>query len=194
MTMFVSLPILIGFAMIAEPFVIFFFTEKWLPAVVLIQWLSLSAAIYPISVLNLNILNARGRSDLYLKIDLIKLPMTVLILFTTVPFGIKAVVIGQFITRLISFFINAYYPGKLYGYGPIEQIKDMWKILISTSFMALGAWFVNFTNPISDIIISIVVCLCIYIGTSFLLKVESLNEIQLIINDLRKKSKPPCSF
>jgi teichuronic acid exporter len=72
-TVFVVIPVLTLFALLAEPFVRLFLTEKWMPIVPLIQWLCFARMITPISGLNMNILNAIGRSDLFLKVDLVKI-------------------------------------------------------------------------------------------------------------------------
>jgi O-antigen/teichoic acid export membrane protein len=85
----------------------------------------------------MNILNAMGRSDLFLKIDLSKAPMVLIALVVTVPYGINVVVIGNFITTFIAFFLNAYYPGKLLNFGAVKQIKEMKSIFFATIGMGI---------------------------------------------------------
>ena len=98
MVVFFVVPALTLFAILTEPFIRFFLTEKWMPIVPLIQWLCFARMITPISALNMNILNAIGRSDLFFWVDISKLPLTIMALVITVPLGLTAVVIGHFAT------------------------------------------------------------------------------------------------
>ena len=88
-------------------------------------------------LINMNLLNAIGRSDLFMKIDLSKIPLILIILAITIPISVKAIVIGSLIDTFICFFINTYYPGKLFGYGAWEQIKDWKYIFLSIIIMAI---------------------------------------------------------
>jgi teichuronic acid exporter len=188
MTVFITFPTMIGLALIAESFVILLLTEKWLQTVPIIQWLCLATMFMPISALNMNILIATGRSDLFLKVDLSKLPINLILLFITVPFGIEVVAMGQVVSRMLAFFINTYYPGKLYGYGPVEQLKDMLPILVSTTIMALVLWIIQIDDPLHHIICSIIVGPIIYLFFTFLFKVSALADLLNIYNDARKTS------
>lgn len=130
-------PVMMLIVLLARPMVIALLTEKWLPCVVLLQILCLARMFTPLSSINMNLLNAIGRPDLYMKIDLSKIPLILLMLVITIPISVKAIVIGNFIITFICFFINTYYPGKLYGYGAWEQIKDWRYIFISLIIMAV---------------------------------------------------------
>ena len=136
-TAFVIFPIMILFMLLARPLIIILLTEKWMPCVVLTQWLFLARMFTPLSALNMNILNAVGRSDLYMKLDFAKAPLTIISLAITVPLGVKAIVIGNFVCSFLCFFINAYLPGKMFGYGGFQQLKDWRGILSSLIIMAI---------------------------------------------------------
>lgn len=177
MTAFIVLPSMVGLVIIAEPFVRVFLTEKWLPSVFIIQWLALSRMIVPLGAINANLLNSIGRSDLYLKIDLIKLPLTILGLLISSPFGLQYMVISNFIVAIFYYFINAYYPGKIFNFGPISQLLNMFPIIVSTSVMFVATYFWSINNGLLDIIIKIVVGAIVYIISCFVLKVESVQEI-----------------
>ncbi len=177
MTAFIVLPTMVGLVIIAEPFVRVFLTEKWLPSVFIIQWLALSRMIVPLGAINANLLNSIGRSDLYLKIDLIKLPLTILGLLISSPFGLQYMVISNFIVAILYYFINAYYPGKIFNFGPISQLLNMFPIIVSTSVMFVATYFWSINNGLLDIIIKIVVGAIVYIISCFVLKVESVKEI-----------------
>lgn len=132
----VIFPVMILITLLAKPMILALLTEKWLPCVVLLQILCLARMFTPLSTINMNLLNAIGRSDLFMKIDLSKIPLILIILAITIPMGVKAIVIGSLIDTFICYFINAYYPGKLFGYGAWKQIKDWRYIFLSLLIMA----------------------------------------------------------
>lgn len=136
-TAMIIFPVMVLCALLAYPLVLILLTEKWLPCVVLMQWLCLARMFTPLSALNMNILNAVGRSDLFMKLDFSKAPLTILILAITIPISVKAIVIGTFIESFLCFFINAYLPGRMFGYGAWKQIKDWRYILLSIALMSL---------------------------------------------------------
>lgn len=122
-TMLVCLPMLVGFAAIADDVVRLFFGEQWLPTVPVLMALCIARTVTPISAINMNILNAVGRSDLFLKVDLSKLPMTLGALFIALPYGIQGLAWASVCTSLIAFFINAWLPGKMFGFGGLAQLR-----------------------------------------------------------------------
>ena len=177
MTAFIVLPCMVGLVVIAEPFVKVFLTDKWLPSVYIIQWLALSRMIIPLGAINANLLNAIGRSDLYLKIDLIKFPLTIAGLFISAPFGLEYMVMSNFAVSVCYFFINAYYPGKLFGYGAFKQLKDMFTVIISTILMYLSVNYIQVDNGMLDIFIKIFLGGIVYTISCTLLKVNALREV-----------------
>ena len=123
--------------LLAKPIILILLTEKWLPCVVLMQWLFLARMFTPLSSVNMNILNAVGRSDLFMKLDFSKAPLIILNLVITIPLGVEAICIGSFLVSFICFFINAYLPGRMFGYGAWQQIKDWRYILLSLLIMTI---------------------------------------------------------
>lgn len=164
----IMFPIIILTTILAKPLVLFLLTEKWLPCVVLMQWLLLSRMFTPLSAINMNVLNAMGRSDLYMKLDFSKIPLDILVLSITIPIGVEAITIGSFVNSFICFFINAYLPGRILGYGCFKQIFDWRYIFLSVSVMALFVflflyfvdviWMQLFIGGIIGIIVYIVCC------------------------------------
>jgi O-antigen/teichoic acid export membrane protein len=176
---FFVIPSLTLLAILTEPFIRFFLTEKWLPVVPLMQWLCFARIIYPISALNMNILNAVGRSDLFFKVDISKLPLTIVILAITIPLGLKAIVIGHFVNSFISYFINAYYPGKMFGFGAIKQIKEMKQVIYATLVMSVSVIGIMMVLPTDflKLLICIPIGVLIYLYTAYLLGIEEVNEV-----------------
>jgi len=189
MVSFLIVPAMFGLAFISESFVHYFLTEKWMPAVVLMQWVCFARIITPINLLNMSLLNAIGRSDLYLKINLIRFPITITILIIAIPLGLKAVVIGQFIMSIIGFFINSSMSGKLFGYGAFAQIKDMFPAILSSAIMlaALALSLSGIHHDLIKMIASLFVGSASYILVSSMLKTEEIKEIHtLMINGYKK--------
>ena len=185
-TMFISLPVLFGFAAVADSFVSLFLGEAWVSAVPIIKILCFARAITPVSVINMSVLNAVGRSDLFLKVDLIKLPMTLGTLLVSINYGLEAVALALLFNVTISFFINAYFPGKLFGFGSLDQIMAARNYLIAASAMFFIVSFVSFDLLWIDLISSVVLGVVVYITFVWLLK----DDIQkMIFLEISKKIK-----
>lgn len=189
MTAFIVFPVMTLTSLLAEPLIRVLLGAAWLESVFILQLLAIARITYPISVLNMNILNAKGRSDLFLKVDLSKAPVILIILAVTVPFGLKAIIIGQVVGAWIAFFINAYLPGKLFGYGGVRQIKDMLPFIGMTMILALSVLLVKLIglNPVFEIIVSSISSLGVYLGLAALLKIDEFNEIRNALRNLFKK-------
>ena len=190
MTSFAVFPAMTWLALLSKPIIIILLTEKWLPVVPLMQWLCFARMINPISTINMNLVNAVGRSDLYLKVDLSKLPLTIIALAITLPLGVEAMVIGQVVSTAIAFFINSYMPGKLFGYGALKQIKDMLPMIFATTIMAgfvyASILFIN--CMLGKILVGGIVGLSSYYLVSLLLKIDEVNEVNVVIKSLFLKS------
>lgn len=183
-TFFVTAPIMVMVALLAKPLVLVLLTDKWLPCVVLLQILCLARLFTPLSAINMNILNAIGRSDLFMKVDFIKVPLLLIILLITIPMGVKAIVIGDLIGTGICFFINAYYPGKLFGYGAMMQLKDWIKIMLAVLFMTIVIILILFLfhNAWIQLLLGGLCGIIVYLFSSYMLGVIDKNTIR----DLRK--------
>lgn len=187
-TALVVFPVMLLLALVARPMVLLLLTEKWLPCVVLMQWLFLARAFMPLSAINMNILNAVGRSDLFLKLDLSKLPLTILVLWITIPRGVEAITIGVFLESFICFFINSFLPGRMFGYGAWAQIRDWKGILVSAAIMSGVVWgFLRlFSNIWVQFIGGVLLGLGVYIGCCFLFKVID-DDFWSMLNSLKRK-------
>jgi len=188
-TVFFVMPLLTLFALLAEPFIRLLLTEKWMPVVPLIQWLCFARMITPISGLNMNILNAIGRSDLFLKVDLSKFPLALVTMAITVPFGINAVVIGNFFITIIGFFINAYYPGKLFGFGAVRQVKEMLTVIVATLIMAIFVFGITNLIPgdFLKLIAGTIIGITTYLLSAHFMKIEELKEVRTMTIQMRGK-------
>lgn len=135
MSAFVVFPLMIGLASVAEPFIRVVLTDKWEGAIYLLQIVCFSMMWYPIHAINLNILQVKGRSDYFLKLEIIKKIQGVCILCITVPISIVAMCYGSIASSLLSLVWNTYYTKRLIGYGFFSQIKDLLPIIIHSLLM-----------------------------------------------------------
>jgi teichuronic acid exporter len=185
---FVIFPLMIGLAVVAEPLIRLILTEKWMPVVPLLQLLCISGVLYPLHAININILNVKGRSDLVLKLEVIKKILIVITILITFSFGVKALVIGQIFTSIIGFFVNTHYTGKMINYGSWKQIKDIIPIVLIALFMALGVWI---AMPIVDndalkLFTAFVVGIILYILPAKIVNFTELNEIVSILRNRKE--------
>lgn len=189
MTAFITLPCMTVLALMADPIILILLGEEWTGAIVLLQWLALAQITYPIAAINMNILNVVGRSDLFLKIDLVKMPMTIISLIITIPIGVEAIVIGVFTTSYIAFFINAYLPGKLFGYGALKQLKDMQSYFIATLGMAIIVYasIIYISDLYAQLLVGVIMAGLSYWFFSALLKVKELDELKLLLSQFKAK-------
>lgn len=179
-------PIMVLTSLLARPIIIILLTEKWLPCVFLIQWLCLARMFTPLSAINMNILNAVGRSDLFMKLDLSKLPLILLTFAITIPISVEAIAIGDFVSTFICFFINAYLPGRMFGYGAWEQIKD-WRYIILSILIMVGVVCLILSlieNVWLQLFIGGLVGLLVYLGSCVLFNV--INDDILVLMKIKK--------
>ncbi|APA93625.1 lipopolysaccharide biosynthesis protein [Myroides sp. ZB35] len=186
----VVIPIMILLLVIAEVFFRFLFGDKWLPAVPYFQVLAIASIFRPIGTYNLNILKVKGRSDLFLKLEIIKKTIGVLAIVCALPFGIMAMVYSLTITSILFAFLNAYFCGKLINYNVKQQVSHIYKLFAigiisgALSYFVFGlikSWEYDF---VILIITSVVYCVLYFILIFFFEK-----EIMTTIKNLLKKTK-----
>jgi teichuronic acid exporter len=136
---FIVAPVLLIMAALGEPLFRTLFTEKWLPSVPYFQVLCWTGILFPLHSYNLNVLKVKGRSDLFLKLEVIKKVCFATMLLITVPFGIYQMLIGSLVVSIISFFINSYYTGLFLNYPALKQISDILPIILISIF---SSWLV----------------------------------------------------
>lgn len=131
----VNFPLMIGLAAVARPLVLVLLTDKWAPCIPYLQLLCLVGLMFPLHLINLNVLQALGRSDLVLRLEIIKKALIVLNIVITWRWGIMAMITGQIITSLVSYYLNAYYNKALLQYSIWEQIRDLYPYLLNAMMM-----------------------------------------------------------
>jgi teichuronic acid exporter len=165
----VNFPMMIGIMVMARPLVIALLTEKWAPCIPYLRLLCLVCLLFPLNWLNVNVLLAMGRSDLSLRLEVIKRVLIVFNITVTWWWGIKAMLCGQIVISIISYCLNSYYNGVLANYPVKEQLLDLSSYLIAAIFMGLvvfgidwlmssNVWFLLFVQVIAGLFIYVGLC------------------------------------
>lgn len=141
---FIMWPLMLGLAVVAESLVSILLTDKWLPCVPYLRVFCFSYGLWPIHTANLQALNAIGRSDLFLKLEIEKSIIGLIALIFSIQFGPFAVAASLIVTGIISTFINSSPNRKLLGYSYLEQIKDLLPPFLLACFMALIVFPISF--------------------------------------------------
>ena len=181
-------PVMILLSIIAEPLFRFLLTEKWLPAVPYFQILCIAGILYPLQTYNLNILKIKGRSDLFLKLEVIKKTYAVIGIFFALKFGIYGLLYFQIITTFIGFVINTWHSGKLINYPIKEQLGDIISIILLAALIGILTWFINFyvryTLNFPDVLVLItipVTYFLVYLFVSYSINMVSFNDFRRLI-------------
>lgn len=170
----VTLPIMFLLALLSKPLVIILLTEKWLPCVPIIQVYCLIRLFQSNGVINLNCALAVGRSDIVLKVELIKIPLGLLCLIVSLKYGLYCFVLGQVFLAFINLFVDSYFTGRYIKYGIISQIKDVMPFLISGLIAAVlsSSFYLFINNSYFQILcVSLSFCL-IYLSILWTMKNE----------------------
>lgn len=183
---YIMWPMMIGLCIISKPLVILMLTDKWLPCIPFLQIACFTYAFWPIHTANLEAIKAIGRSDIFLKLELMKKILGVVVLIISMRYGVVAIALSGIITTIISSFINAYPNRKLLEYTYLEQLKDIFPSVILSLIMGISiypiAWVID--NNILLIITQIIIGASIYLIGSILLKFEI---VKYLIKFLRNK-------
>ena len=189
---YINFPIMLGLAVVGNKIIPILFGSDWAPSTPFFVILCVSGMLYPLQALNLNILQVKGRTDLFLKLEVAKKIISVILIAIAViiQVGIIGLIWVMFINSVISFFINSHYSKKIINYSTWQQIKDITPVFIVT-FISMGIVFFLgsflYEPKIIFLIIEIISGIVIYIIFSYLFKLESLFMILEIIKKIIKK-------
>jgi O-antigen/teichoic acid export membrane protein len=188
MSSFLIFPMMTMLAVTAKPLVIVLLTEKWLPCVPFIQIFCVSYALWPIHTANLQAINALGRSDIFLKLEVIKKIFGTLILIVSIFYGIKAIAYGMLFSSIMFSFVNAYPNLKLLNYSYIEQLKDIIPSLIISLIMGFLIHLFSYLNMSNwmTLVFQTLTGIFLYLGLSKIFKVESYKYLILMFSEIRK--------
>lgn len=186
---YIMAPLMMGLAFCAEPIVGLVLTDKWLPCVPFLRIFCITYMFYPIHTANLNAIKAMGRSDLFLKLEIVKKVVGIALLLSTMWFGVMAMAYSLLISSVLSQIINSWPNRKLLRYGYLEQLKD---ILPGIALAVLMGCCVNLVGlfhltNIVTLLIQLPLGAVLYIGASALLHLESFEYMRDLIRPMIKK-------
>lgn len=183
-TAFIIFPLMCGMAAVAKPMVVTLVGEKWLFSSVLLVPICLASMWYPIHAMNLNLLQVKGRSDLFLRLEIIKKVQGASVLFISVPLGLVAMCWFGLFNSFVALIINTYYTGKLINLGFFHQMRELFPTLILSLAMGVLVWLTISVLPIPDpalLIVGIIEGAAIYLGIAKLLRFPEFTEILSLI-------------
>ena len=184
-------PLMVGLAALAKPFILLILTDKWFDAILILQIICFSQMWFPVHAINLNILQVMGRSDLFLKLEIIKKIMGITVLCITLPHGIIAMCFGQWFNACFGLVVNTYYSGKLLNAGFLPQIKMYIPTILNS--LVMGAICISVTHmlPEQDYALQLGIGFAAgaiyYIGSNFIFNRETVKELQELLSRKNRK-------
>lgn len=143
-TMLVTFVSMLGLVAIARPLILILIGPKWLTAVTYLQIICFSGLLYPLNALNLNILLVKGRSDLFLRLEILKKTIGVIPIGLGIYYGIETMLWGIVVVSFVAFFINSYYSSMMINYSTWAQIRDLLPTFLVSFFVATIMWSITF--------------------------------------------------
>lgn len=188
---YIIAPMMIGLAACAETIIKVLLTEKWLPCSPFLVIFSISYIFYPIHTANLSAIKAMGRSDLFLKLEIIKKIVGITALVVSMPFGVLAIAYSLLITSVLSQIINSWPNKKLLNYSYFDQLKDIMPSVSLAVTMGFAVyWFKYLPIPsILTLIIQICVGVSIYLLGSIIFQLESYIYIKNFMIEIIKSKR-----
>ena len=176
---FIIFPMMLGLSAVARPFIRVAIGEQWEFCAVLLQIICFSMMWYPIHAINLNLLQVKGRSDLFLRLEIIKKILGISVLCVTAPFGLVCMCYGQIFNSIVALVINTYYTGKLIHIGFLKQMHDLLPTLLLSFSMFILVLFVTglIDATLWKLLAGALIGMIYYVSCSFLFRFSELKEI-----------------
>lgn len=181
---FIVVPCMIGLACVGETFIEVVLTSKWMPALPFLYIMCVTYMFYPIHTANLTAIQAMGRSDLFLKLEIAKKIVGITLIVVSMWFGVIWMAASALVGTVINSIINAFPNRKLLNYGWFEQMKDILPSLILSILMGVPVFFMNYLaiNKVLLLVLQIVAGMALYV----LLNVTTKNKTFFYVLDLIK--------
>ncbi len=188
-TTYLMCPLMFGLAAVAETLVRVLLTDKWLPCVPFMQLLCIAYLWQPIHSANIQAIKAIGRSDIILKLEIIKKSIEIIVLLSVMYISVYAIVISMAVNATLFVAVNAMPVKKLIGYSMQEQIKDMAPPFIMATIMAVSVWLLSYL-PVSSLLIlvtQIIAGTVLYCALSYLTRNGEFNYLLGFIKGLKQR-------
>lgn len=187
---FILCPMMLGLAAVAEPFVKLILTEKWIECVPLLQLFCVIYLFQPIHSANMQAIKAIGRGDIYMKLEIVKKIIELLVLIIVMRISVEAIVVGMALCTVLFTFVNAYPNIKFLNYKFTEQMRDILPSVICSLIMFVIVYLINFCefNDILKLILQCTTGILIYILISTLINNQMVKGMWNLMLQRLKKS------
>ena len=190
-TMLITFSCVLGLAAVAKPLITLLIGPKWLPSVMYLQILCFGAMLYPLNAINLNILMVKGRSDLFLKLEIYKKMLGFFPVILGILFSIEIMLISGVFVSVISYFLNSKYSRRIVKYGCKDQLIDIYPsfvVAILSSFMIWSLTFLHM-DEVLTLFLQILLGISLNIGAFEFFKFSGYLEVKKIVSTQLLKSK-----
>ena len=189
-TMLVTFPCMLGLAAVAKPMILVLIGEQWLPCVPYLQIICFSGMLYPLHALNLNMLQVKGRSDVYLILEIVKKTIAVGPILLGIFININWMLIGSVFTGFIAYYLNGHFSGREIGYPCREQVRDVIPSFLIAAVMAAVVFAMSYLQISAFVIfpLQLIVGFGLMIGMCEILKLSEYQELKNILMGYIKKS------
>jgi O-antigen/teichoic acid export membrane protein len=186
---FVFVPCMVGIAVVGRPLVELLYGAQWTPAAPMLTILALSAAFWPLHVLNLAAIGAQGRSDLVFRLELAKRVVSIGLILGFSPFGPVAIAWAVLAGSLAAVAINTWYTHRLLGYGVLAQLRDQAGTLLLSALAALVGWLALrwLGSGAAALIVAIAAAAVAYVGGAVLARHRALADLSTLARTLRPR-------
>lgn len=183
MSAFIVFPLMIGMASVSKSFVHVVIGDQWDSCSQLLQIICFAMMWYPVHAINLNLLQVKGRSDLFLKLEIIKNGINIVVILVTAPYGLLIMCYGQIVNSIISLIINTYYTGKLINLGFLKQMYDLLPTIGISMIMFFVVFFLQrlFDSYLTQLIIGSFVGAIVFVLLAIFLRFSELWDIKDIL-------------
>lgn len=186
---YIIMPLMMGLAVCAEPFVRFFLTEKWLPCVPYLRIFCFTYSFYPLHTANLNAIKAMGRSDLFLILEIVKKAVGITALLLTMRLGVYPMALSLLATSVLSQIINAWPNSRLLNYSYLRQLADLLPTILLAAAMGACVYPVPLLglSDIVTLVIQVPLGVLVYVLGSKLLRIDSFEYLMSIVKKLVRR-------
>ena len=190
-SVFILAPILLGLAAVADKVVLLFLTEKWAESIKYMRIFCIIYLFYPIHTSNLNAIKAMGRSDIFLKLEVMKKIVGISLILISMRISVWAICLSALVGTVISLLINSWPNRSLLNYNFLEQISDISPYLLLSSIMSVTVYFIGRLNisMVILLVLQIFIGVCIYVAGSMFLKFEEFSNILHFLMSFIEKIK-----
>jgi len=186
---YIMFPLMMGLSVCAVPLIRILLTDKWIPCVLFLRIFCFTYAFYPIHTANLNAIKAMGRSDIFLKLEIIKKIVGFAAIFMTMFISVEAMAYSLIVTSVLSQMINAWPNKKLLNYSYIEQLEDIFPGIFLSCIMGACIYPISLLKlpELLILVMQILLGVCIYIMGSKVLKIDSFEYLWSIVKQFLNK-------